>query len=347
MIFIDASRYNNTDRRTGVENYSFHVIGGLVRLAPKQITLISPRRIPLEVPQIIIPLPRLWTQLRLSFEVLKNRALREGTLFIPSHVMPFIAPEKTVITIHDVAWNLFPESYSLASRLYLEWSTRRTVKKAWKILTPSETTKKDLIKLYSADPAKIFVTPLGFEKPVAATQPAQSKKYFISIGRIETKKNIDTIIRAFTTFAAKNPDINLMLIGKPGVGSKEILFLIPPELQNRIIRPGYLSDAEKQGYLEGALAYISASRYEGFGLPLLEAMGAGIPVISSDIPASHEVAQDAALYFETESASSLSDALEKIATDENLRQELIQKGAERVKAFSWDRTAQMTRDCIS
>jgi glycosyltransferase involved in cell wall biosynthesis len=342
MIYIDASRYNNTEKRTGVENYSYHLIRKLCELLPGQITLVSPRAIDLKVPQLVIPFPRLWTQLRLSFEVLKNRSLREGTFFIPSHVMPLIAPAKTIITIHDVAWKLFPESYSLASRLYLEWSTKRTVKKAWKILTPSETTKKDLVKLYGADSAKIFVTPLGFEKPATATKPAQTKKYFISIGRIETKKNIDTVIRAFTTFASKNPEINLVLIGKPGVGSREILSLIPPELENRIVRPGYLEDAEKQGYLESALAYIFASRYEGFGLPLLEAMGAGIPVISSDIPASHEVADDAALYFETESASSLSDAMEKIATSESLRQELIQKGTERVKTFSWDKTTTLT-----
>jgi len=118
MIYIDASRYNNTKKRTGVENYSYYLINELVKSEPENITLISPKKISLDVNQIIIPFPRLWTQIRLSWEVFKNKKI--NNLFVPSHVLPIIYPKKTTITIHDVAWRRFPKSYGLLSRLYLD-----------------------------------------------------------------------------------------------------------------------------------------------------------------------------------------------------------------------------------
>ncbi|QQR83676.1 glycosyltransferase [Candidatus Peregrinibacteria bacterium] len=200
MIYIDASRYNNTDRRTGVENYSYYLINELVRSHGDDITLIAPRSIDLNVPQIVIPFPRLWTQLRLSWYLLWNRAV--CTLFVPSHVIPLITARCTITTVHDVAFKRFPDSYSRWSRWYLDWGVRRAVKKAKAIITPSQATKEDLIRFYKADDAKIQVIPLGFERMNDSTEDARlsqgfaarlpqdlaPKSYFLFIGRIETKR---------------------------------------------------------------------------------------------------------------------------------------------------------------
>ena len=110
MLYIDASRYNNTEKRTGVENYSFFLINELARIAPNDITLISPKKADLNLKQIVIPFPRLWTQIRLSWEIFRNKKI--DNLFVPSHVMPIIHPDNTTITIHDVAFRRFPVSMS-------------------------------------------------------------------------------------------------------------------------------------------------------------------------------------------------------------------------------------------
>ncbi|MBI5422061.1 glycosyltransferase family 1 protein, partial [Candidatus Peregrinibacteria bacterium] len=136
MLYVDASRYGNTAQRTGVENYSFHLINAMAKQIPEGLTLIAPQKIGLPVPQITIPFPRLWTQVRLSWECFRNKKI--DNLFVPSHVMPIVHPKNTAITIHDVAFRRFPKSYGRLSRWYLEWGTKFAVKHAQRILVPSE-----------------------------------------------------------------------------------------------------------------------------------------------------------------------------------------------------------------
>ena len=199
MIYIDASRVGEGAQRTGVENYSFHLIKALAKLAPNEITLISPKKIDLPVPQIVIPFPRLWTQVRLSLECWWNPKITN--LFVPSHLIPIAHPKKTAITIHDVAFKRFPKAYGWLSRKYLDWGTSFAVRHAQRIIVPSDTTQKDLVEFYKADPAKITVIPLGFEpSPLKLTLKDEervlgkyrltAKRFFLFLGRIESKKNL-------------------------------------------------------------------------------------------------------------------------------------------------------------
>ena len=171
MIYIDASRYNNTEKRTGVENYSYFLINELVKAHPKEIILITPKKIELPVPQIVIPFPRLWTHLRLSWEIFKTKNIQR--LFVPSHVLPLFYAKKSVITIHDVAFKDSPQSYSWKSRWYLNWAAKFAVKNAYKIIVPSEKTKEDLIKFYHCEESKIAVIPLGFKAIEAKISPLE------------------------------------------------------------------------------------------------------------------------------------------------------------------------------
>jgi glycosyltransferase involved in cell wall biosynthesis len=362
MIYIDASRYGNTDKKTGVENYSYFLINELVKLMPDGITLIAPKKNPLNVRQIIIPFPRLWTQIRLSFEIIINKKI--DNLFVPSHVLPLICPKKSAITIHDVAWRRLPESYGLFSKWYLEWTTEFAVRHAEKIIVPSETTKNDLIDFYKAEHQKIHVIPLGFQPPRHSADEngteevigkwksdctaggLKIKNYFLYVGRIEHKKNTDTLIKAFSLFAENNADIKLALAGFPGKGGAEIINSIPDSVKNRIIITGYVSEKEKDALMKNALCFVFPSRYEGFGLPLLEAMSAGLPIIASKIPAFYEIAKENALFFNPSDAKELAGLMNKIATDKNIARLITARHTDTLKKYSWEKCARKTLDIL-
>ncbi len=350
MIYIDASRYNNTERQTGVENYSFFLLNALARLAPRAFTLISPRSVPLPVAQIVIPLPRLWTQFRLSAEVLINRDLK--TLFIPSHVMPVIHPKRTVITLHDAAFRWSPDSYRWASRLYLDWSTGFALKKAMKVITPSWATRADLVHFYHADPAKIEVIPMGFDPPAPLRPEAEAETlrhfglqkglYWLYVGRVEWKKNSDTLLRAFAAYSEKHPRIRLALAGSPGHGGREILESIPAGIRTRVTVCGYVTELSKQALLKNALGFIYPSRQEGFGLPLLEAMHWHLPLVASDIPSSREVAGQSAFFFPAEKADALAEALDVVMRSPEAVREKAALYGPILEKHTWQRCAEKT-----
>lgn len=352
MIYIDASRYSNTAQRTGVENYSYFLINELLKQHSGKITLISPRKIDLSAKQMIIPFPRLWTQIRLSWEVFKNKKI--DNLFVPSHLMPLIHPKKTVITIHDVAFKRFPESYSSKSRWYLNWGAKFAVKHAAKIIVPSQITKDDLIRFYKCDSGKIEVIPLGFKPPenggrdqtcpvptVLKKYRLNPKKYFLFVGRIETKKNISTLIKAFQQFSKENPGYKLVLAGKTGVGGNEILSEVRGQGSDVVIT-GYIGETEKNLLMQQALCFVFPSLFEGFGIPLLEAMSFNLPIIASDIPSSREVAGDHALYFEATDSNRLVGHMKKLTENADLRKRLTESHADTLKRFSWEKCAQET-----
>ena len=350
MLYIDASRYSNTSQKTGVENYSYFLINELTRLNPKNITLISPKKIDLHVKQIIIPFPRLWTQIRLSWQILWNKKI--NNLFIPSHMMPIIYPKNTTITIHDVAFKRYPKSYGRLSRWYLNWGTKFAVKHAKNIIVPSTTTKKDLIKFYKADANKIIVIPLGYKKqcrdaihrvsPIDQHTP-KPHNYFLFIGRIETKKNVKTLIKAFEDINAKHPNIKLVLAGKPGVGGDEILKSID---NKNIITTGYISDEKKWTMLQNCLCFVFPSLFEGFGIPLLEAMDASVPIIASKIPTSYEIAKNNALFFEPHDVKTLTKLMKKIIRNKDLRKKLTAHHADTLKQYSWKNCAKRTLEVL-
>lgn len=352
MLYIDASRYSNTLQKTGVENYSYFLINELLKLARNDITLISPKKINLPAKQIVIPFPRLWTQLRLSWKIFMNRKIKN--LFIPSHVMPIIHPKNTVITIHDVAFKRFPKSYGRLSRWYLNWGTKYAVKHAKHIITPSETSKKDLIKYYNAKPDKITVIPLGYDPQTAHHSEFEVKKtlqnyslqntnYLLFVGRIESKKNIQTLVQAFEEFSRAHPNVKLVLAGKTGVGGGDILKSIK---NPNIVVTGFIHNKEKQILLEKCLCFVFPSLFEGFGLPLLEAMEAKVPIIASKIPTSFEIAKHSALFFKPHDAKELAHLMGQMVKNDDLRKKLTEHHKETLKKYSWEKCAKETLEIL-
>lgn len=390
-IGIDATRANH-DQRTGVEAYAFHVIEEMKTLIPSDVRVVLYSDRPLSgalanIPEnweskvLWWPPRRLWTQLRLSFEMLMHAP---DVLFVPAHVPPVIHPKKTVMTVHDVAALRFPETYQWFERWYSVWSARRAVSTLWRVIVPSAFTKKELVhffghehiralshtrqrgayrSVYITDKEKqttfghVRVISLGCDQSVygQAIDPARvaavketyaiTKPYILTIGRLEEKKNTWRLVKAFDQLREtyRDLDVQLVLAGKPGYGFRRVAQSInESRFRNDIIKTGFVDDADIGALLAGASVFVFPSIYEGFGLPVLEAMAAGIPVITSRETSLEEVAGEAALFVDPFHVHDIAKKIHQVLADSQLQKKLIEKGKQHVPLFSWRRTAQET-----
>ena len=367
ILGIDASRYSHKES-TGVEWYSYHLLNYLIPLLGREhnteVRLYSPKDfkieadVPFNVKKRIIPFKKLWTLVRLSMEMLLKPC---DTLFVPSHTLPLICPKKTIITIHDVAFKVLKESYTFKQRFILNWSTKRAVRKASKIIVPSNATKEDLIKYFRCKPEKITViyhgapeipTFFGFkekeQKEIQENLHLTGKElYVLYIGRLETKKNLSRLIEAFNRLLKEFPGWKLVLAGKRGTGFEEIWKTVEKyDLKDSVIMPGYITEREKLYLLEHCRIFAFPSLYEGFGLPILEAFAMRRPVMTSKVSSMPEVAGDAAFLVNPEKVEELSVGLKRLAADGLLVTKLIKKGEERYPLFNWEKAAKETYNVL-
>ncbi|MBI5038040.1 MAG: glycosyltransferase family 4 protein [Candidatus Kerfeldbacteria bacterium] len=307
----------------------------------------------------------MWTQFRLAWEMLWHAP---DVLFVPAHTIPIICPRKTITTLHDIGFEFFPELYSQhtigprwldhALRLvsfntirsdelsYHRWSARVALRKAARIITVSEFSKMEIAHHYSVDPTRILVIPCGFNREYAPIPEENRKffcdkyklnrKFFLFIGRIEMKKNIINMVKGFEIFSKKHRDFDFVLAGTPGYGFESIDQVIQKSaVKSNIRQLGWLPTEEMPTLMNSAHAFIFVTAYEGFGIPNLEAMASGVPVLTSSHGATAEVVGDAALTVDPQNAELIAQAMERIAFDESLRSELTKKATRRIERFSW------------
>ncbi len=346
-IGIDASRAN-VAKRTGVEWYAYHLIQELKQVIPDSYRVVLYSREPLtdglevmpshwESRVLLWPPKRLWTQMRLSYEML---ARPPDLLFSPVHVLPMILPKRAVVTVHDVAFMALPEAYGRLGSMYLQFATWYASRFA-RILTVSEFSKSEIVKYFGADPARIFVTPLGLTGtvPEVGLSPSTiADPYFLFVGRLEKKKNLAGLLRAFRFFKKRGGAHHLVLIGKRGRGYEEAI----REGMEDVHELGYVAQENIPALYAGATAFVFPSWYEGFGLPILEAFAAGTPVIASRTTSIPEVAGDAALYIDPAAPEKIAEAMEMIVNNSSLRERLITLGRARAQQFTWRATAEKT-----
>jgi len=355
-IGIDASRAN-TVQRTGVENYAFFVIQELKKIisVEHQVFLYSREKLEEKIAQLpdhwssnVLKTPgkKLWTQLRLSWEMLRRPT---DVLFVPAHVMPLIHPKKTIAVIHDVAALRFPKSYSLFERWYNWFATKLAVKRAWKIVVPSQFTKDEILELFPVVRAeKIIVVAEGYDHMqfnlgIDSTVSAQvlvrlgiSKPYIFFVGRLEDKKNIVTLVRAYNHFRKRNY-AQLVLGGKPGYGYEKIKHVIEQSPYKKdIIELGFVAQEDLPHLYAGAKAFSFATKYEGFGIPVLEAQACGAPAIIRRGSACAEIGGAAQV---GESVEDLAAALENIFNQEHPK-------ITKVDQYSWQLCAQNIANII-
>ncbi|MFA5029432.1 MAG: glycosyltransferase family 1 protein [Patescibacteria group bacterium] len=367
-IAIDASRANR-DHKTGTEWYSWHLIQELKKIMPEniQVLLYTNEKLKGELgscPQnfqekIISWPPRyLWTQIRLWWQLL---VCPPEILFVPAHTIPFLPLRKkikVVVTVHDVGFKRFPELYKKIQVYYHDLTMKKIKSRADVIITDSDFSKREITNFYGIEPEKIKIVYLGYDQSkynlqAGALLKDQGKEvltkykivspYLLYIGRLEKKKNIGNIIKAFALAKLEQEDLKLVLVGNAGNQYEEIKKIITDlRLEQEIIMPGYLAAEDLPLVIAGAKMFLFPTLYEGFGLPILEAMACGTPVITSDLEPHREVAGAAAIFVDPSSPEDLANKILKVLADSNLRLELISGGLKRITEFSWRKTAQQT-----
>ncbi len=351
-IGIDASRAF-LKKRTGIEEYSYQVIKKLRKeLKNFQVVLYLKKGqrniIDFDLPKSwqikTINYPRLWTQIGLSLEMLLHSV---DILFVPAHTIPMIHPRRTIVTIHGLEYEFLSKAYSAWERFYMRWSIKKSCQWASKIISVSENTKRDLIKLYKVPKEKIKVIYEGIGKAMIISTEKRKKRYLLFIGRIEERKNIKGIIESFEWLKTKyNIKHKLVLAGKVGYGFGKIKKQIEnSQYKNDIILTGYISEKKKWALLKNASVFLFPTFYEGFGLPILEAQSMGIAVVASNNSSIPEIAIDenakrkSALLVDPNKLQEIAEAVYTILKDKKLKEDLIENGFKNIERFSWEKCA--------
>lgn len=375
LIGIDASRANN-EQKTGVEWYAWALIQELKKIIPFEHRVVVYTREPLRGELGILPdnwqekvlawpPKRIWTQVRLSWEMLAHAP---DVLFVPAHVMPLVHGARTVLTIHDLGGVRFPAGYSLFERWYGIASTRHALKSAHtQIVAPSQFTASELRALLGAPRERIKVVYNGYDGCIFNTDIPDERivavkrvyglqgRYVMSISRLEEKKNTLGIIKGFELWCEKcekksagsAKEWQLLLLGKPGYGYRDVARAIEKSAyRGQIVRPGWVESADVPVLMKGAFAFLFPSFYEGFGIPAIEALAVGTPVIASYSGSLPEVCADAALYVNPFKPAEIAAQIEFLLYDDSLRQMLIVAGLKRAQMFSWKKSAQEIADII-
>lgn len=268
------------------------------------------------------------------------------------NVIPMGLPCPAVVTIHDLAFLRFPEQVPVRRQRYLSRAVREAATRSDQVITVSEATKRDIVELLGADADRVHVTPLGVEPAfhpwdaealdAFRQSHAVERPYLLSVGTLEPRKNIPGLIAAYREVAASVPH-DLVLVGAEGWLTEGIHATIQAAgLGNRIKLTGFVPDGDLPGWYGAADAFVFPSLYEGFGLPVLEAMACGTPVVTADNSSLAEVAGDAALLVDASDTAGLAGALLRIVDDESLRTDLRARGLARSATYAWQRTAAQT-----
>jgi glycosyltransferase involved in cell wall biosynthesis len=374
MILGIEAAHANKKNRTGVEEYCWQIIQELKGVIPSAVRVVLYSSEPLTGPLGELPpnwenrvlpwgLKKGWSQIRLAHELWRNKP---DLFFAPGQLVPFWSPKKTVTMIHDSAFEVVPSAYGFFSRWYLRLMNRLILKCSSLIITSTNFNAFELKRLYPGwRLPEIAVIPLAydttryfFDKDLSGLKSAEEeavlkkyqikKPFILSVGRLEEKKNTRRIIEAFDQVknkfgSGKHGDLQLVLVGNPGRGYE----LIEEALQKSkyssdIIRPGYVENEEIAVFLKYATLFLFPSKYEGFGIPVLEAMASGCPVIISDAAALPEVAGGAALAVDPNDETALVEAILTLCLNPAERERYHELGLRRVKDFYWKKTALAT-----
>jgi glycosyltransferase involved in cell wall biosynthesis len=331
---------------TGTETFTREICRRLPAVAPelRWRFFASRARAGVGVDVVVLPMRRLWSQVRLPLHLASERP---DLLFVPAHVVPFAWPGRSLAVIHDLAFERYPEAYSTAERTYLQVTTRWAVARCRLLIAVSESTKQDLVELYRVPPERVRVVPLGISPPSTKAAPAVrlrelgiDRSFVLQVGRIEPRKN-----QAAALAAVERLDgVQLVAAGAerdPGVSAR-----LRASTKCRVL--GVVDPPTLELLYERAAAVVVPSLYEGFGLPVLEAMVRGKVVVAAKTSSLPEVGGSGALYFhDPADPQNLARVLESALTDRQLRETMSAAAVARAAEFTWDRTAKTVAGVIS
>jgi len=281
------------------------------------------------------------------------RQHRLDLLHSPHYTMPLLHPCKSVVTFHDMTFFLYPELHEWYKRIYFPAIIRASARRADAIIADSESTRQDILRTLKLDASKVFSVPLGVSVDFFHRSPSEVARvrekfrlpnsFILSVGVLEPRKNFPTLVRAFKNLVERELSHSLVIAGKKGWQYEEIFNTVRNlDLQSRVLFLDYVPQNDLPSLYHAADLFVYPSLYEGFGLPVLEAMACGTPVITSNISSMPEITGDAALLVNPRDETELVDAMQRVLTDNALRDKLARNGLERAKQFSWERTARET-----
>lgn len=358
LIGIDASQAAK-DKKTGVEYLASQLILNLKEIDhTNSYLLFTNKRLEKEYlgknfEQVLIPFKKLWNKFRLPLALLMHKP----EIFLEiGYMLPKFAGKKSICFVHDLASKHFPKSYSSIEKALLNQSFKKA-KKAKEIIFISNNTKNDYSKYYLGFKGKKHVIYPGYNSNLYKKIPNPKNilnidsKYILYLGRLEKRKNIINLILAYDIFCKKfGYDYKLVLAGKEGYGFKEIKLVIDAldqKARSNVIIPGYINENDLPHLYTKAELFVFPSLYEGFGIPLLEAMACGTPIICSQTSSLPEAGSDAVEYFNPLEPKEISSAIEKVLFDKKLQNQLVGKGFIQVKKFSYQKMAKEVLDVIN
>lgn len=363
-IALDARKLSG--RRSGVGHYISSLISHLARIAPEYgyVLLTNTRLDDSLVPSGFRPVvlglgltdgswpaklyAPFWMNTQLPGALHREGVdLYHGTNFF----MPMRKTCPTVVTIHDAAFVRVPETYDPVYRRYMRWQVGHSARTADRLITGTEHAKKDIMDLFAVDRAKIAVAHNGTEERCTAYPDAAylahtrsvlalPDRYILHVGVVETRKNIETLLRASVEPLQRRLIDAIVLVGREGRGAASVRrAACVLGIGDRVRFLGYVSQDQMVGVYHLARLLVFSSWFEGFGMPILEAMACGTPVVASNTSSMPEVAGEAAILFPPADATALERAVIEVLSEPELHSELRRRGLARAAKFTWSETA--------
>jgi glycosyltransferase involved in cell wall biosynthesis len=351
-------------RNAGVSQYIRHLAGNVGRCAhPHDVHLFVPKSCEDAFAGCILHRGSAWAEraaARIAWEQtmlpLLVRRYSIDVLHSPVHVLPAACPCRSVVTIHDLSAFRFPQAFPPIQRRYLQLFTKRSARKADAVVAISESTRRDVIEMLGVSPDRVSVVLNGVDpsyRPAAEADRQRAADLYgigpndvLYLGTLEPRKNIPALITAFSRATKHLPaDVRLIVAGARGWMYDSIFKLAEDlGLVERVRFVGYIPAEDHAALYSAAAVFVYPSLYEGFGLPPLEAMACGTPVIASNASSLPEVVGDAGLLVDPRDTDALGDAMIRLLGDSGLRAELRERGLERAAQFSWESSARRTLD---
>ncbi len=348
------------ERYTGIGVYVYNILKAISKIDKNnEYFLYSNEKIihHIDAPNFhekILKFPKFWTYLRFPFEFIGGKY---DILFMTKETLPPVIRPKTVLVCFDLMGSMFSKHIALNGKIHFWIAVNYALKRAGKIITISESTKKDIMEKCKIPSAKVIVTPLGYDKELfkvckdpeliefTKAKYGIVKKYYINTSSLLWyRKNLERIIEAFYLCKTKsNIDYQLVITGKKGESYEGIISKISAlGLEKDVILTDYIPEEDMPVLLSGAEALVFPSLHEGFGLPIIEAMACACPVIASNVSASAEVAENAGLLVDPLSIDEIAGSMEKIVKNRELREVFINRGLKKAEEYSWENTAKLT-----